>query len=174
MVMIRHEIASDIPARERLLDRAFGKARRRKTSERLREGRLPSEGLGFTAVDENGRLLGTLRLWDVLAGSAGPALLLGPLAVDCAEQGKGIGAALMRHAMAEARMRGHSAIILVGDAPYYARFGFLGGLVADLHLPGPVERARFLGIELIPGALDGAEGLVAGCGRRQASERQAA
>jgi predicted N-acetyltransferase YhbS len=121
MVMIRHEIASDIPARERLLDRAFGKARRRKTSERLREGRLPSEGLAFTAVNENGKLLGTLRLWDVLAGSAGPALLLGPLAVDCAEQGKGIGAALMRHAMGEARMLGHAAIILVGDAPYYTR-----------------------------------------------------
>jgi predicted N-acetyltransferase YhbS len=174
MTMIRHEIASDVPARERLLDRAFGKTRRRKTSERLREGRLPAEGLAFTAVDEEGNLLGTVRLWDVVAGSAGPALLLGPLAVDCKAQGQGIGAALMRHAMAEAKMLGHSAIILVGDAPYYARFGFTGGLVADLHLPGPVERARFLGIELIPGALDGAEGLVAGCGRIQASERQAA
>jgi predicted N-acetyltransferase YhbS len=174
MVMIRHEIASDIPARERLLDRAFGKARRRKTSERLREGRLPSEGLAFTAVNENGKLLGTLRLWDVLAGSAGPALLLGPLAVDCAEQGKGIGAALMRHAMGEARMLGHAAIILVGDQPYYTRFGFAQGPVADLHLPGPVERARFLGIELIPGALDGAEGLVIGTGRLQAADRKAA
>ena len=110
----------------------------------------------------------------MVAGSAGHALLLGPLAVDCKAQGKGIGAALMRHAMAEARMRGHSAIILVGDAPYYERFGFSGSLVADLHLPGPVDRARFLGVELIPGALDGAEGLVAGCGRREASERQAA
>ena len=174
MVMIRHEIASDIPARERLLDRAFGKTRRRKTSERLREGRLPSEGLAFTAVNENGKLLGTLRLWDVLAGSAGPALLLGPLAVDCAEQGKGIGAALMRHAMGEARMLGHAAIILVGDQPYYTRFGFAQGPVADLHLPGPVERARFLGIELIPGALDGAEGLVIGTGRLQAADRKAA
>ena len=86
----------------------------------------------------------------------------------------GIGAALMRHAMAEAKMLGHAANILVGDAPYYARFGFTGGLVADLHLPGPVERARLLGIELIPGALDGAEGLVAGCGRLEAAERQAA
>ena len=49
-----------------------------------------------------------------------------------------------------------------------------GGLVADLHLPGPVERARFLGLELEPGALDGAEGLIAGCGRLEAQERQAA
>ena len=174
MTMIRTETAADTAARERLLDRAFGKTRRRKTSERVREGRLPSEGLAFIAVDEKGRLVGTIRMWDVVAGSAGHALLLGPLAVDCRQQGNGIGAALMRHAMAEAKMLGHTAIILVGDAPYYARFGFTGTLVADLHLPGPVDRARFLGIELIPGALDGAEGLVAGCGRLEALQQEAA
>lgn len=174
MTMIRAEIAADIPARERLLDRALGSKRRRKTSERLREGRLPSDGLAFTAVDEDGRLAGTVRLWDVLAGSAGPALLLGPLAVDCEAQGRGIGAALMRHAIAEAKLLGHSAIILVGDAPYYARFGFAQGPVADLHLPGPVERQRFLGLELVPGALDGAEGLVTGTGRLAAPQKKAA
>jgi predicted N-acetyltransferase YhbS len=174
MTMIRTEIAADVPSREYLLDRAFGKQRRRKTSERLRKGRLPSEGLAFTAVDETGKLLGTIRLWDVLAGSAGEALLLGPLAVDCAAQGQGIGAALMRHAIAEARLRGHRAIILVGDEPYYARFGFTASLVADLHLPGPVERQRFLGIELIPGALDGAEGLVMASGRSEVPQREAA
>ena len=174
MIQIRTETSADSPARERLLDRAFGKQRRRKTSERLREGRIPADGLAFTAVDENDELIGTLRLWDVVAGSAGRALLLGPLAVDCKAQGRGIGAALMRHAIAEARMRGHAAIILVGDAPYYARFGFSHAPVADLHLPGPVERQRFLGLELVSGALDGAEGLVAGCGRLEAAEKQAA
>ncbi|MFN4143402.1 GNAT family N-acetyltransferase [Aestuariivirga sp.] len=173
MLTIRSETVTDAAARERLLDRAFGKTRRRKTSERLREGRLPAEGLAFAAVDGKGRLVGTLRLWDVLAGSAGPALLLGPLAVDCRHQGKGIGAALRQRALAEVRARGHGAVILVGDAPYYARFGFDHAPVADLHLPGPVERHRFLGLELVPGALDGAEGLVAGCGAR-AAERQAA
>ncbi len=162
MVTIRPELSTDIPARERLLDKAFGKLeRRRKTSERLREGRLPSDGLAFSAVDQKGRLIGTIRLWDVIAGSAGQALLLGPVAVDCRHQGKGIGAALMRHAIDKARDKGHAAIILVGDAPYYTRFGFDRGLVADLHLPGPVDRNRFLGLELVPGALDGAEGLVA-------------
>jgi predicted N-acetyltransferase YhbS len=174
MITIRPEIAADVPARERLLDKAFGKQRRRKTSERLREGRVPAEGLAFSALDSKGKLIGTLRLWDVLAGSAGPALLLGPLAVDCKAQGKGIGAALMRQAIAEAGARGHQAIILVGDAPYYQRFGFAHAAVADLHLPGPVERQRFLGLELSPGALDGAEGLVAGSGRPAAADRQAA
>lgn len=174
MVTIRPEIATDVSARERLLDRAFGKVRYRKTSERLREGRLPSDGLAFSATDAKGRLIGTIRLWDVVAGSGGTALLLGPLAVDCKSQGKGLGAALMTRALDEARARGHSAIILVGDAPYYARFGFTHGLVTDLHLPGPVDRNRFLGLELIPGALDGAEGLVVGCGRREVLQREAA
>ena len=174
MVTIRHELVSDIPARERLLDRAFGKTRRRKTSERLREGRLPSEGLAFSAVDEKGKLVGTVRLWDVIAGSAGSALLLGPIAVDGKAQGRGIGAALMQRALNEARVKGHAAVILVGDAPYYQRFGFTNGPVADLHLPGPVDRKRFLGIELVPGALDGAEGLVAPCGRREVPQPLAA
>lgn len=166
MVTIRHENPSDVPARDALLDRAFGKRRRAKTSERLREGRQPSEGLAFSAVDAKGRVIGTIRLWDVIAGSAGAALLLGPIAVDGKQQGRGIGAALMERALNEARVKGHAAVILVGDAPYYQRFGFTHGLVADLHLPGPVDRNRFLGLELIHGALDGAEGLVAGCGRR--------
>lgn len=164
MVTIRHELACDIAPRESLLDRAFGKSRRRKTSERLREGRLPVEGLAFSAVDHKGKVIGTIRLWHVIAGSAGPALLLGPVAVDCQHQNKGIGAALIHHALAEAKVRGHGAVILVGDAPYYGRFGFGEGLTRSLHLPGPVERKRFLGLELSPGALDGAEGLVMAAG----------
>ena len=118
VVTITPEIASDFPAREALLDRAFGKReRRRKTSERLRDGRLPAEGLAFTARNRRGRLIGTLRLWDITAGSAGPALLLGPLAVDCAYQKCGIGVRLMRHALAEAKRLGHKAVLLVGDEP---------------------------------------------------------
>jgi predicted N-acetyltransferase YhbS len=174
MITIRPETTADVPARERLLDRAFGKARRRKTSERLRAGRLPSQSLAFTAADENGRFIGTLRLWDVDAGTAGHCLLLGPLAVDCKRQRQGVGAALMHHAIAEAKRLGHRAIILVGDAPYYARFGFAHGPVAELQLPGPVDRARFLGLELVPHALAAAAGLVTACGRRTVSERQAA
>ncbi|MFT3988933.1 GNAT family N-acetyltransferase [Aestuariivirga sp.] len=165
MVTIRHELAQDQPQREALLDRAFGKTRRRKTSERLREGRLAAEGLAFTAVDAKGRLVGTVRLWNVIAGSAGPALLLGPIAVDQKLRGKGIGGALMRHALQAAKNEGHGAVLLVGDAPYYQRFGFSTAVTQDLHLPGPVERARFLGLELEPHALDGAEGLVMASGR---------
>ncbi len=98
MVTIRAENSSDVAAREALLNRAFGVKRFRKTSEKLRSGRLPAVGLAFSAVDEKGKLVGTIRLWNIIAGSAGQALLLGPLAVDSKAQGHGIGAALMNHA----------------------------------------------------------------------------
>jgi predicted N-acetyltransferase YhbS len=164
MVTIRTELASDVVFRERLLDKAFGKTRVRKTSERLREGRLPADGLAFTAVDAKGRVVGSVRLWSIIAGSAGPSLLLGPLVVDCKVQGKGLGAALMSHALNTARVLGHESVLLVGDAPYYNRFGFDVAHTRSLHLPGPVDRNRFLGLELTPGALDGAEGLVVASG----------
>src|SRR3954451_19819440 len=102
MVAISLELDPDAGAREALLDRAFGPKRRRKTAERLREGRLPSDGLSFAARDEGGNLIGTIRLWEIEAGSAGPALLLGPIAIDERVRGRGIGTALMERAIAEA------------------------------------------------------------------------
>ncbi len=165
MVTIRAEILSDVPAREALLNAAFGVQRFRKTSEKLRRGRLPAEGLAFSAVDARGTLIGTVRLWNIIAGSAGQAVLLGPLAVDCKAQGQGLGAALMAHALAEAKRLGHAAVLLVGDASYYSRFGFSEGHTGSLQFPGPVERARFLGLELVKGAFDGAEGLITASGR---------
>ena len=164
MVTIRRELPIDVLQREALLDRNFGMKRQRKTSQRLRDGRIPAEGLAFSAAGRNGRLIATLRLWDVIAGSAGAALLLGPVAVDSRHQNHGIGRALMEHGVAEAKRLGHDAIILVGDLAYYQRFGFSREAVTDLHLPGPVDRDRFLGLELTPGALDGAEGLVMASG----------
>jgi predicted N-acetyltransferase YhbS len=170
---IRPETPSDIPARERLLDQAFGKRRHAKTSARLRDGRLPAESLAFSAISENGKVVGTIRLWNVIAGSAGPALLLGPLAVDKSQRGRGLGKALMEHALNSAKVLGHDAMLLVGDAPYYGRFGFSDALTRSLHLPGPVERGRFLGLELTPHALDGAEGLVSASGEFATGEKAA-
>ena len=160
------ETAADIPAREALLDRAMGPGRRRKSSEKLRRGRLPSAGLAFVARDAAGAVVGTVRLWDVRLGEGGRALLLGPLAVDPAIKSAGIGSALMRHAIGEARRRGHGAILLVGDAPYYARFGFSAEKTGALAMPGPYERHRFLALELVQGALDGATGVLAAAGRK--------
>ncbi len=165
MVTIRHERAADVGAREALLDRCFGAARYEKSSQRLRDGRRPAEGLAFVAADR-GRLVGTVRLWDVSAGPSRPALLLGPLAVDPACRDRGIGAALMRRALHEAHRLGHAAVLLVGDAPYYGRFGFTATHTSGLEMPGACERERFLGLELQAGALAGAQGLIEAAGRK--------
>jgi predicted N-acetyltransferase YhbS len=160
--VIRAERASDAVAREALLDACFGASRHTRTCQRLRDGRLPAEGLALSALCE-GRLVGTVRLWHVSAGGI-PALMLGPLAVEDSSRKLGVGAALMDHALAAATARGHRAVILLGDAPYYARFGFTAAKTGELSLPGPFERNRLLGLELCEGGLDGAWGMIAPTG----------
>jgi len=162
---IRPEGRRDVAAREALLDAAFGAARLAKTAERLREGRLPAKGLSFVAHNGAG-LIGTVRLWNISAGPGRPALLLGPLTVASHARKEGVGATLVHHALAAARDAGHAAVLLVGDTPYYGRFGFSADKTGALWLPGPYERERLLACEIAPGALDGARGLVSAAGRR--------
>ncbi|MCA6115775.1 N-acetyltransferase [Bradyrhizobium sp. WSM 1738] len=161
---IRTERASDVAARETLLDACFGANRHMRTCQRLRDGRAPAEGLSLSAVAA-GRLVGTLRLWHVSAGGQ-PALMLGPLAVEASSRKLGVGAALITCALAAAKARGHSAVILLGDAPYYARFGFSAAKTGELSLPGAFERDRLLGLELREGALDGAWGMIVATGTK--------
>jgi predicted N-acetyltransferase YhbS len=161
---IRAERASDVAAREALLDASFGEGRHTRTCQRLRDGRAPADGLAFSAM-RNGRLIGTVRLWHVSAGGI-PALVLGPLAVDASCRGLGVGAALMDHALAVAKARGHGAVILRGDAAYYARFGFSAEKTGGLALPGPFEPERLLAVELREDALDGAYGMIAATGHK--------
>jgi predicted N-acetyltransferase YhbS len=163
MMTIREETPADAPAREALLDACFGDARFEKTCERLREGRKPADGLSLV-LERDDHLIGTVRLWHVAAGPNRPALLLGPIAIDPSRQGLGLGAKLMRAALNRAAMLAHRAVLLVGDAPYYERFGFSQKMTEGLWLPGPYERERFLGLELRPDALAGARGLVSATG----------
>jgi predicted N-acetyltransferase YhbS len=163
-VRIREERLEDVRAREALLDDAFGSARFQKTCERLRAGRMPARGLSLVAVDGD-RLVGTVRLWHVRAGGV-PALLLGPIAVAVSHRSLGIGRKLIGEALFQAVCHGHKAVLLVGDAPYYARFGFERRLTFGLEMPGWVEEERFLGLELEPGALAGARGRVLPTGPR--------
>ena len=169
MVTIRHERPCDVPVREALLDPAFGEARFAKTCERLRVGRLPAVGLSLVATDD-GRVVGTVRLWHVSTGFDRPALLLGPLAVGPECRSRGIGAALMDRAITEARRRGHRIILLVGDEPYYAKFGFSAAATGGLSLPGPYEAHRLLGLALQDQSLAAelGEGLVRATGRAAA------
>ncbi len=158
---------ADTGAIEQVLDAAFGIDRRIKTSYRLREGQAPIDGLSFVVRDRVDAVVGTISFWPLAIGAAArPALLLGPLAVQPRLQGSGIGQALMHCGLEEAKDHGHRLVLLVGDAPYYARAGFARVPDGKLELPGPADPDRLLYRELVPGSLDGVAGLVLPPGRR--------
>ena len=157
-LVIRPELPGDAEAVERLHERAFGPGRFARTAFRLREGAPHVPELSFTALVGT-LLVGSVRLTPVTAGEA-PALVLGPLTVDPAFENRGIGRALIERALQAAREAGHRLVVLVGDEPYYARFGFRRVPQGQLAMPGPVDPARFLALELAEGALAGAQGPV--------------
>jgi predicted N-acetyltransferase YhbS len=162
MITIRSELVRDVCAREELLDEAFGVDRHEKTCERLRENRRPAKDLSLIAEDQ-GLVVGTVRLWHVAINHEA-VLLLGPLAVAASHQSHGVGSRLIRVALNRAGIQGHKAIILVGDEDYYSRFGFSKGVMAGIDLPGPVDRNRFLGLELEAGTLLQQSGMVVPAG----------
>lgn len=155
---IRPEHPGDHATIERLHARAFGPGRFARTAFRLREGVDHDFSLSF-AAHVGTLLVGSVRLSPVWAGNL-PALVLGPLTVEPAFKQRGIGGALMRHALAEAKTRGERLVLLVGDHAYYARFGFAPVPPGRLKLPGPVDPARLLACPLADDALAAAQGEV--------------
>jgi predicted N-acetyltransferase YhbS len=157
-LVVRPERPEDAPAIERLEARAFGPGRFARTAYRLREGGRPRLDLGVTA-SVGSFLAGSVRMSPVRAGEVA-FLMLGPLAVDPSFEGRGIGTALTGAAIEAARAAGEGLVILVGDLPYYARFGFSAVPPGALSLPGPVDPARFLWLELADGFRVTVSGLV--------------
>ena len=149
--IVRAETAADAASVEALVERAFGPGRYAKSAYRLREGVDPVAGLSFVAL-EGGILRGSVRFWPVVIGPS-RALLLGPLAVENAQRGRGIGVALMERGIAAARAEDWESIVLVGDEPYYARVGFAKLPPGRVRFPGPVDQSRILGLSLAAGAL---------------------
>jgi predicted N-acetyltransferase YhbS len=154
-------LPSDHDAVEHLLDLSFGPQRRTKTSYRLREGNTAAQGLSYVIRDPDVGIAGAISYWPLAVGARGTkALLLGPLAVHPLRQNIGIGKALMKQTLDMAKSAGHKLVLLVGDAPYYARVGFAQVPEGQLLLPGPVDPKRLLFLELVEGALQDAQGLV--------------
>ena len=155
---IRNELPGDHDAIERLHERAFGPGRFARTAFRLREGAGQDLNCCF-AAHVGTFLAGSVRVTPVVAGGVS-AIMLGPLTVDPAFEGRGVGGALMNRAITAARELGYGLVLLVGDAPYYARFGFRPVPFGQMGLPGPVDPARFLVLELGEGLLATARGPV--------------
>ncbi len=160
MIAVRPERPQDGPSIEALLDRAFGGGRRARPSYRLREGVAPVGGLCLVAEGEGG-IVGTIRYWPIVIGTARPALLLGPVAVDPTHQRRGIGRLLVRASLEKAAVAGHEAVVAVGTPAYLGRFGFASAADHGIDLPGLDEPRRLLSLSLAPGALDGGGGAVA-------------
>jgi predicted N-acetyltransferase YhbS len=158
---IRLETDGDAQILSELSAQAFGPGRFTRSAYRVREGVPPVEGLSLCG-QVNGKVVGGIRFTAIRIGEMESAALLGPLVVDPAEKGNGYGKALVEEGLTRARAKGFSLVLLVGDMPYYARFGFQPVPPGRIVLPGPVDPARLLALELTPGALGGARGMVRG------------
>jgi predicted N-acetyltransferase YhbS len=161
---IRHEADGDAPILSQLATEAFGPGRFARSAYRVREGVPPVATLSLCGLLD-GRLVGGIRFTAVRIGEKEGGVLLGPLIVDPAATGKGFGKALVEEGLVRARAEGFAFVLLVGDMPYYGRFGFTPVPPGRITLPGPVDPARLLGFELVPGAMEGAAGAVKGYAR---------
>ena len=159
MYHLNREVEDDCWEVEALYDLCFAPGREALSSYRLRDGVPPISSLSHVVRDFNGILAAAIRYWPVIVGDA-YSLLLGPIAVHPTRQGEGLGGFLIRESLAVAMAQGWSRVMLVGDAPYYKRFGF--NLLSGVHMPPPTNPNRVLGLALVPGTWVGVTGHVRG------------
>jgi len=156
---IKPESAALAPRVELLLDRVFGAERREKASYLYRENVAPVAPLSWVALDQNKKLVGSIRYWPIQVGdTAHPALLLGPLAISPHLAGRGIGRALTFRTLEIAAEMGHDLVLLVGDYDYYKRFGFVPGTPYGFVMPTEKRPERLQVTELRPGVLGSISG----------------
>lgn len=157
MYRLEEETEADWWEVEALYDLCFAPGRVALSSYRLRDGVPTVAALCLILRDEDGTLAAAIRYWPAEAGGM-DVLLLGPIAVHPTRQGEGLGALLINESLAEARRLGWERAMLVGDAPYYARFGF--EKLPEIVMPPPTNPDRVLGLALKVGAWAGVAGLV--------------
>jgi predicted N-acetyltransferase YhbS len=161
---IRLETESDQVPLYELSAAAFGPGRFARSAYRVREGVKPVSSLSLAGW-LNGTLVGGISFTAIRIGEEDNALLLGPLVVAPAEAGNGYGKALVGEGLRRAQAEGFGLVVLVGDMPYYGRFGFAPVPPGQITLPGPVDPERLLALELLPGTLARAVGQVKGYAR---------
>ena len=157
MYQLEEETEADWWAVEALLDLCFSPGRTALSSYRLRDGVPAVAPLCLVLRDGDGALAAAIRYWPIKVGGA-DALLLGPVAVHPTRAGEGLGGLLIRESLGEARRLGWTRVMLVGDRPYYGRFGFRK--LAGVEMPPPTNPDRVLGLALQPDAWEGVTGPV--------------
>lgn len=157
MYRLEEETEDDWWEVEALLDLCFAPGRTALSSYRLRDGVLTVAPLCLTLRDDGGALVAAIRYWPALVNGQ-DILLLGPVAVHPTHQGEGLGGLLINESLAEAKRLGWERVLLVGDAPYYRRFGFRK--LDGVEMPPPTNPDRVLGLELKAGAWAGVTGKV--------------
>jgi len=157
VIELRPEQSGDWWDVEALYDLCFAPGREALSSYRLRDGIPPVPGLCLVARDSDGTVAGAIRYWPIRIGETA-ALLLGPVAVHPTHQGEGLGALLIEQSLEAAQAAGWERVMLVGDAPYYNRFGFTK--LDEVEMPPPTNPDRVLGRDLAPGAWQGVKGHV--------------
>ena len=161
MFRITPEIPDDLDEVEYLYDLAFAPGRSALSSYRLRDGVDPIAELSLVARDKYDILAAAIRFWPVRIGQAGhSALLLGPVAVHPTRQGEGLGNLLISESLERAVALGWSRVILIGDEPYYRRYGFHRKSAENMQFPPPTNPERLLAKALIDGAFEGVSGLI--------------
>jgi predicted N-acetyltransferase YhbS len=159
IVHTRNLTLDDRPLVAKLHAHVFGPGRFARSAYRIREAAPPLSPYCSGAFADD-QLIASVQMTPILIGGNGPFLLLGPLAVDPAFAGQGYGKTLVAQALDAARANTIGCVILIGDVPYYGRFGFKPVRPGSITLPGPVNPARILAVELIPGALANAVGAI--------------
>lgn len=157
MYRLEEETEADWWEVEVLYDLCFAPGRTALSSYRLRDGVDKVRPLCLVLRDGDGVLAAVIRYWPVRVGGR-RVLLLGPVAVHPTRQGEGLGGLLIHESLAEARRLGWERVLLVGDAPYYRRFGFQK--IDGVEMPPPTNPDRVLALELQPGAWTGVRGPV--------------
>ena len=160
LALIRAVTANDLPAILDLNARAFGPGRFTRTAYRVREGTPDMSRFCLTAAIGS-EIVAAIRFTEIMIGGRTGALLLGPLAVEPAFAGQGLGRRLIAQGLENAKAAGLKLVVLIGDLPYYGRVGFKCVPVGQINLPGPFDPHRLLAAELQEGALATYSGMIA-------------
>ena len=142
MYRLEQETGADRAEVEALYDTCFAPGREALSSYRLRDGVPPVRELCLVARDDLAIVGGAIRFWPVRVGRS-DALLLGPVAVHPTRQGEGLGGTLILEGLERAEAQRWARVLLVGDAPFYQRFGF--ERLTGVEMPPPTNPDRILG-----------------------------